>query len=167
MGGAAHTFMQYADFSAAEKDVHAEAARLAEYGYISPRQCSAIEYNRLEAFFRSPLYGKIKMSKDIRRERKFLMKISELDIGGELGEKYRETEGMLQGIADCDFEYNDKYILIDYKTDAVKSETELLDRYFVQLSLYKKALEKADKIEISDVYIYSFSLNTEIKLDIK
>ena len=63
------------------------------------------------------------------------------------------------------FKDGDNYVLVDYKTDNVKSMEELVERYEVQLKFYKKALEMNYNIEISELVIYSLKLiNSQIIL---
>lgn len=164
VGTATHTFMQYADFAAAEADVHAQADKLTDMGILSEAEAKALNYGSLESFFRSPLYARMKKSGEIRREQKFLIEISELSLDDELGKEYNNTNGMLQGIADCMFAEGDGFILLDYKTDRVTGEKVLIDRYYRQLYLYSIALEKIFGRKISEGYIYSFCLNKEIRL---
>ena len=73
---------------------------------------------------------------------------------------------VVQGIIDAYFEEDGKLILIDYKTDRIKTgEEELLkERYKTQLDYYKNTLEKLTGMVVSEVYIYSFALDKEIKL---
>ena len=62
---------------------------------------------------------------------------------------------------------NGGLVLIDYKTDFVeKDESELIEKYRVQLELYKEALEKGTNKKVEEVYIYSLYLNKDIKLEI-
>jgi ATP-dependent helicase/nuclease subunit A len=64
---------------------------------------------------------------------------------------------MLQGIIDCYFEEMDGLILIDYKTDYVNNNTELIkERYKVQLDYYTKALENITGKKVIEKYIYLF-----------
>ena len=79
---------------------------------------------------------------------------------------YKDTDGMLQGIADCLFEESDGYVLVDYKTDRVKSETELIERYRGQLSLYKSAFGAILDKPIKSAYIYSFCLARGIEIEL-
>ena len=59
----------------------------------------------------------------------------------------------------------DEIILVDYKTDYVEgSGEELIDKYKVQLEIYKKALEESLKEKVKHVYIYSIYLNKEIEI---
>ena len=48
----------------------------------------------------------------------------------------------------------------------VKNEEELIERYKVQLEIYKKALEEALMKKVSETYIYSIHLCREIKIEI-
>ena len=56
-------------------------------------------------------------------------------------------------------------VLLDYKTDKVRDDNTLVDRYAVQLELYKRALEAATGKKVKEVYIYSFTLESVIRLD--
>ena len=55
-------------------------------------------------------------------------------------------------------------ILVDYKTDYVKDEQILIDKYRIQLDLYKRALEDALGRIVDEVYIFSTFLGKEIKV---
>ncbi len=65
---------------------------------------------------------------------------------------------LVQGIADCVFEENGELILVDYKTDRVKNENELLDRYKKQIAFYRMAIEKTLKKPVKEAVLYSFCL---------
>ena len=163
-GVAAHTFMQYADFAAAAGNVPAELDRLGQLGYLTEKQKNAVDTQKLEEFFRSGLYGRIARSLKVERERKFLMKIADLNLPGELGQSYAGTDGMLQGIADCLFEEADGLVLIDYKTDYVQHAEELIRMYARQLELYRYALDQLYEKKVKEILIYAFSLGQPILL---
>ena len=71
---------------------------------------------------------------------------------------------ILQGIADCLFEEQDGWVLLDYKTDRVRGrfgsdeevDAEMQVRYGIQLNLYKKAIEEIVKIDIKEMVLYLF-----------
>ena len=99
---------------------------------------------------------------ELMREKPFMMGISakELDPG------FPEDEMVLvQGIVDAWFIEDGEIVLLDYKTDKVRDGKALVDRYAVQLELYKRALEAATRKKVKEVYIYSFTLESVIKLD--
>ena len=52
-------------------------------------------------------------------------------------------------------------MLVDYKTDRVKDENELLERYKKQLTFYKYAIEKTLKMPVKEAMLYSFYLEKE------
>ena len=79
--------------------------------------------------------------------------------------EYDMNEVSVQGIIDLYFiDENDKVVLLDYKTDIIKDENILIDRYKIQLDIYQKALEIGLNRKIDEIYIYSICLNKLINL---
>ena len=63
---------------------------------------------------------------------------------------------MVQGIIDLYYiDKEDNLILVDYKTDYVQSEEELVEKYKKQLQIYGQALEQAYNKKVSKKIIYS------------
>lgn len=69
----------------------------------------------------------------------------------------------IQGVMDLYIENKDKSVIIDFKTDKVTSEQELIDEYSSQLAVYKRGIELSLNKGNVEVYIYSFSLEKLIK----
>ncbi len=161
-GTAMHTFMQYADYSAAENDIPAEAERLAENGLLSEEEKNSLNIGQLAVFFRSELYARMKKADNIRREQKFLVKKSDAGLDDERLLEYNK-DSMLQGIADCMFEENGEIVLVDYKTDRVSSPAVLISRYDLQIKLYGAALGRIFGKRVKEAYLYSFSLGKAVK----
>ena len=71
---------------------------------------------------------------------------------------------------DCLIERDDKTLkLIDYKTDYVSGNIEedekmLRERYFTQLSYYKRACELMMGRTVSETVVYSFGLGREVRI---
>lgn len=63
---------------------------------------------------------------------------------------------LIQGIIDVFWEEEDGIVLLDYKTDRVNSENQLICRYETQLRLYAQALERNFGKRVSEILIYSF-----------
>ena len=57
-----------------------------------------------------------------------------------------------------------KLILVDYKTDYVQNENELVEEYKGQLDLYKEALEQSLNKKVDKMCIYSVHLNKLIEI---
>ena len=70
----------------------------------------------------------------------------------------------MQGIIDVYFEEEDGLVVLDYKTDRVSDEKELVDKYHAQLDYYAKALEQLTEKKVKEKLIYSFTLGKEIRL---
>ncbi|RKM58033.1 helicase-exonuclease AddAB subunit AddA [Butyrivibrio sp. X503] len=97
----------------------------------------------------------------LMREKPFMMGVP----ANELDNKFPQDEMVLiQGIIDAWFFEGDDIVLMDYKTDHVRDDAELIKRYKIQLDLYKRALEASTGKNVKEVYIYSFALGKEIKL---
>ena len=75
-----------------------------------------------------------------------------------------EETVLIQGIIDVFFEENGRYVLLDYKTDAVQTGEELVRRYHVQLDYYAEALEQSSGYRDTEKILYSFKLGEEIRL---
>ena len=63
-------------------------------------------------------------------------------------------------LMDVFFVEEDGIVLLDYKTDAVKSMEELWNRYETQLTYYSEALQKLLQKPVKERLLYSFRLNT-------
>ena len=76
----------------------------------------------------------------------------------------REETVLIQGIIDVFFEEDGRYVLLDYKTDAVYTAEELVKRYHVQLDYYTQALEQSSGYRDTERILYSFKLGEEFHL---
>lgn len=74
----------------------------------------------------------------------------------------------MQGIMDAFFiegeGENRRIVVVDYKTDRVKTQQELAERYRVQLEEYAEALERMLHLPVAEKILYSFHLRREIRL---
>ena len=71
---------------------------------------------------------------------------------------------MLKGIADLVFQEKQQLIIVDYKTDALLSELQLINRYQNQLYLYRLAFQVFTKLPVKECWIYSTHLNRAIQV---
>ena len=102
----------------------------------------------------------IKYHKNLKRENQFIMGISAREAN--MGDS--DETVLIQGVIDAYIDTKDGIILVDYKTDNVKDADTLINRYKVQLELYKKSLEMSTGKNVSEIFIYSFALGKEIRL---
>lgn len=165
-GTAVHAFMECCDFSLARLDVDNEINRLVKERKLTLAQADCIDRKILEGFFGSELFDRAMNSLGIEREKRFFVAISDLAVENEEIMRYNNTDGMLQGIADCVFEEDDGFVLIDYKTDRVTEEITLIERYTMQLRLYASAFNILLDKPVKQAYIYSFALKKIIPIKI-
>ena len=69
--------------------------------------------------------------------------------------QYNDDYVIIQGIIDAYFVEDGDIILVDYKTDNIKSKKELLDKYSAQMYLYALTLEKLTGKKVADCILYS------------
>ena len=103
----------------------------------------------------------------LRREQPFVLGVP----AGRLNAAFPPEETILiQGIMDAFFLEEDAQgggrhvVLVDYKTDRVRTAQELIDRYRVQMDYYSQALEKMLRLPVTERILYSFALQEEIRI---
>ena len=130
-------------------------------GKFSDEERSLLSDRSLFGFFNSDLGQRLIASKRVERELPFSM----LFDGNRVYPDVENGERLfLQGIIDPVFVEDDQWVLVDYKTDRVKSGDELIRRYKIQMDLYKEALERLTNMPVKASYIYSFRLHEAVLL---
>ena len=131
-------------------------------GTFTEEERNLLSDTSLYKFFSSDLGKRLINAKRIERELPFSM----LFDGKRVYDTLEDGENLfLQGIIDTAFEEDGEWILVDYKTDRVKSGEDLIKRYKIQMDLYKEALQRLTGMPVKASYIYSFRLNDAIIID--
>lgn len=137
--------------------VREELQRMLSEGELDQASYGLVRPEMLEAFVENPVAGRMAAAAlrgELFREKPFVM----------------EHEGVLvQGIIDVFWMEGDSIVLMDYKTDHVQKEEELLMRYQTQLQLYAEALGRIfsteeQKKKAEEMLIYSFRLKEVIRV---
>jgi ATP-dependent helicase/nuclease subunit A len=165
-GTAVHRFMEVCDFELAKNDVPAEIERLVSLGKLTQQQADVIDTDSINQFFESPLFKRIEASPKVLREQKFTMFVPISFSQPQLDEEFADEKILVQGVIDCAFFENNRIVVLDYKTDRVKSADELAEIYTNQLQIYKLAAEKLFNTEVSQLLLYSFKLSEEKEIKI-
>ncbi|MGI6264447.1 MAG: 3'-5' exonuclease, partial [Acutalibacteraceae bacterium] len=165
-GTAMHTFMERADFHRAGQDVRREADRLALEGVLTADQRQSLNVRRLAGFFESELCARMLASPRWLREQAFTVELPPAFFGYAAPEDMPNEKIVVQGIADSVFWEDGEWVIVDYKTDAVKTGAELVERYRDQLRIYKAALEQTLSRPVRECWLYAFSLGEAIKCDL-
>ena len=103
----------------------------------------------------------IKEAKDIQKEQPFVI----YDNLEEIPNCNFKEKTYIQGVIDLLITLkNNNKIIVDFKTDRIDNKQQLIDRYKVQLEVYKKGVELSLNGKVQDMYIYSFYLDELIKI---
>lgn len=163
-GTATHKFMQFSDYSAARAGIESELARLVDGGFLSEDEGKAVNIGAAKRFFMSPLAERIFASDNVMREKKFASLFPAKFFYPELTGEAAEEKIVVQGIADCVFVEDGELVIVDYKTDTGVDAEALLDRYSAQLEIYREALSQALGMPVKETLLYSFFMNSTVKV---
>ena len=144
-------------------DVKELVAKLESKKIITPKEAEAININKVYQFTKSKIWNEMVQAKEVEREKPFYINIPAKEIYDE----ELEENILVQGVIDLYYINDDgELILVDFKTDYVENRdgSILIDKYKVQLDLYKRALIQALGRNVDKVYIYSTYLDKEIEV---
>lgn len=167
-GTAVHRVMECLDFVAlasvdrldtqeVREFVRKELKRMKQSGELAIELQGLVIPSMLEGFVASPVAGRMADAAakgELYREKPFVM----------------EYDGVLvQGIIDVFWMEEDQIVLLDYKTDRVKTKEELVLRYETQLKLYADALSRvfsteSKQISAKECLLYSFRLQEVVAI---
>ncbi len=160
VGNAIHQALQFCDFIRLQKDPEEELARLTREGFILERQRQLIPVEKIRRFTQSTCFENLLSADYYSKEERFIFPMPACQLFGEGA----EGEILIQGVLDCYSVCGDEAVILDYKTDHVSSEEELVKRYRVQMDLYAEALQRVKGLRTVRREIYSFSLEKVILL---
>lgn len=145
------------DFKAIEELIK----NLVKKEMITEKEAENINRKAILKFTQSEIWKEMQQAKEVQKEKPFYITVP----AKEIYQEEIEEEILVQGIIDLYYiNQKDELILVDYKTDFVETEEELINKYGKQLELYKKALEEALEKKVSHIFIYSTFLGKEIEL---
>ena len=158
-----HEAMQWLPLTEYTQDsLTKELDALVTKGTFTEEERNLLSDTSLYKFFSSNLGKRLINAKRIERELPFSM----LFEGKRVYDTLEDGENLfLQGIIDTAFEEDGEWVLVDYKTDRVKSGEDLIKRYKIQMDLYKEALQRLTGMPVKACYIYSFRLHDAISID--
>ena len=121
-----------------------------------------LKEERFRTFLDSDLAARFRKAQKngmLFREKHFMLNLPHNELFG-TGEVTEHI--LLQGIIDAFFIEDGEIVLVDYKTDRVKTADILIGRYKKQLELYEKALESITGKKVKEKLIYSVTLGESI-----
>lgn len=144
------------------EEVKETIEKLVNKNIITEEEKNVLDMQIIQNYLNSTLYKDLLEAKEVKRETPFYLNIDSNEIYEGTTEKI-----LVQGVIDLYYISKDnKLVLVDYKTDYVtnNNEQELVEKYKVQLELYKRALEKALNRKVDKIEIYSTYLNKIINI---
>jgi len=185
-GTAFHRMLELWDYGspADEKSVGAYFGKVLADKRMERELYKAVSMQEITAFLKTELADRMERAAKnggLYREQPFVMGIEEslIDPIADLGEavlngqelqastdakKETDTLVLVQGIIDAYFIEDGALVVVDYKTDKLKTPEALKDRYLAQLNYYAYALAKLTELPVKEKVIYSSYLNKMIKV---
>lgn len=166
IGSLYHFFMQHASivYPYTKQNFDSDIKRMLDKKLITFKESRFIKSDRILPFFNLEIGKRLINSEYCTREKNFSYLI---DASSVYGDNIGDGKILMQGVVDCFFKDNTgKYVLIDYKTDAVAQGEEdiLVFRHKKQIALYKEAIENIENVKIDECYIFSFVLGKFIAI---
>ena len=181
-GTAMHRVLECFDFTS-DVSVDQQLLGMLENGRITKELYELVHIPSVKKFLNSATGRRMKEAAfrgELYREKPFVMGFTANELsecGFDEGERSKKAvidgEGMeedltlIQGIIDVFWIEEDHIILLDYKTDSVKTPEELVLRYETQMELYAKALNRVfaeSGKKVKEKLIYSFRFGKKLKL---
>ena len=182
-GTAVHRVMECYQF-ASPVGVKEQVDQMLSDGKLSEDMKALVKLSLVEQFVNGTIGARMRAAEQagkLYRERPFVMGFTKEELE-RFGFKEKETAflqeerksvdredlTLIQGIIDVFWMEEDGMVVLDYKTDRVDTEQELVSRYAAQLELYGEALERiynpgeARTYRVKEKLLYSFRLGKVI-----
>lgn len=167
-GTAVHLLMQHLDLKAvlSEASIRQQGQLLVHKEILTAQQEEELPYLAITRFFQSAIGQEMLRADKVIRECPFSLSVDAASVypSGDHVKNCEKDKVLIQGVIDCIIETHSGLILIDYKTDHLRhlypepreAARELKQKYQVQLSLYRTAIERIWKQKVDKVGLYAF-----------
>lgn len=165
-GSAYHKLMELLDFRLeySEEKLRGEISRLCREGRLAEDMAQCIRIPDILYFLNSGSGRRMSAAAGKRKLYKEQPFVMGMDASILYPEADSEEKILVQGIIDVYFEESDGLVVLDYKTDKVRTGQELKEKYRSQLDYYAQALERLTGMPAKEKIIYSFTLQEEIRV---
>ena len=151
IGTLTHRFLRLIDFALfCGKDpgeyreiVEKELNRMREQTILTEAEAKDIYIKGAVSFLSSPLGQRMIAAGEVRREWPFTMQIRD------------DSPTMIQGIVDAAFLEDDRWILIDYKTDRDTRKEAFVSRHEKQMNWYRTAVERLTHKPVQEMWLFA------------
>ena len=169
-GTAVHTVLRWLDYSgfrgvtnrrALINELERQITALIACDKLYQTEANVIPKGRIADFILSPIGQRLLASGEVKREWRFNLR---MDASEALPGSPRGAEVIVQGSIDLCFKEDDKWVLLDYKTDGTDDELALIDRYSQQLNLYARALNDITGTPVKEIRLCLIALGKAIEI---
>lgn len=163
-GTATHRILECYDFTKEPEELASQLEQMVEEKLVEPEMVELVDKNKLQKFLESSLARRMQQAAKngkLYREKPFVMGETAKDV---LVDSKSQEMVLIQGIIDVFFEEEGEMVLLDYKTDRIRTGKELAERYRAQIQLYKSAIERATGKKVKEQLLYSFCLSEVVEL---
>ncbi len=157
-----HRALQHIGLEDKNAEQVAQAVRaLAQRGLIEESLAAHVDAEQIAAFLRSDIAARARRSRRCLFEQPFCLRMS----ASEAGLAQSDESVIVQGVIDLCFIEEDRWVLVDYKTDAVRqSAEETAYKYTLQLALYEKALQRITLLPVAEKHIFLLSAGKAVRI---
>jgi len=161
LGTTYHSIMQSLNFTENIEEIKKIIDNLVVSNVISQDMVNLIDINEIYNANKAML-ELTKNAVDILKEKQFIMRE---DYNKLVKNSDNNTKVIVQGVIDLAVIKKDEVILVDYKTNRTNNTKLLIEKYRLQLEIYKLAFEKATNLKVDKLYLYSFYQNKLIEIN--
>lgn len=164
IGTAHHTVMEHLPLKmdSSIKSVKELVDMLVIKNILSEDEGKVINYSKISDFLKSDICKEMIENEDtLLREFPIQLRISPSEV---YDVEDDDDKLVLNGIVDAFYEKDNELIIVDYKSDYYVDKKEMVEKYQVQLELYKKALEKITGKKVRECILYLFYKSEYVKI---
>ena len=150
-----HFILQNLDFKTVKTrdDLKDYLEKMVYEHVISQQDRKYISVNKIYNFLESQIGQELKDATEVYKEYEFVLNDEKI------------SPSLIQGVIDLFYvTASGKVVLVDFKTDRLTQEQDFIDRYKIQLDIYKEAINTLTNKKVDNTYIYSFNMNKMIEL---
>jgi len=139
--------------------------RMVSENYLTQADIDKLKLDNIYRFSMSEVANRMRKAQSLNKlhkEKQFVMGIKASEV---MKDSDSDELILIQGIIDVYFEEDGELVLLDYKSDLVDKEEQLIKRYKVQMDYYLRALEQILGKKVKERIIYSLPLGKEIRIE--
>lgn len=163
-GSIVHYVLRHLDFQRADtvEMVREQIDGMVARELLRADEAAAVDAGWILRFCLSPLGQRVRKAAHLRREMPFLMRMPASAVAPAYAGC--EEELLVQGIIDCCFLEDGQWVLIDYKTDAVRDIQRAAEGYREQIRLYREALSRLTGRLVREAYLYFLAVGEAVSM---